>query len=122
MALYKQELIEHILGITLYTPNWYLGLYVLGQNPVTSLSTAEVPGARVLTSGLLAWNGTAVSNSSPITTGLSTLTCDVGGWFMVNGSSPDILWTGVFAGLVSVTSGASLTFEIGSVVLSIATP
>jgi hypothetical protein len=116
MALYRQELLEHVLGINVYVPDWYLGLYVSGTNPLTVLADAEIAEMRTLIDGLFSWNGTNLANSRQVVTGLSATTCDAGGWFLVNGTSADILWTEAFV------IGESVVFLVGSIVLDFELP
>ena len=110
MVLYRQEVIEYILGITIYEYDWYLGLYVLGTNPYVNLATAEADGMRVLIEGSFGWSNGTMTNTLPITTGTTDTAITAEGWFLVNGFSTDILFSHAFFTPIDVDAGNSAYF------------
>lgn len=117
--LYQQALMEHILGITVMEPNWYLALYEDGTDPVANMATAEMAGTRVSVDLSFAWSTNIITNPAHIITGPLTTGATAGGWFMVNGSATECLWSCALTAPVVMLAGDTLFFPPTSITLAI---
>lgn len=122
MALYRQAVIEHILGINLYTANWYLGLYKDATDPYVDLVEAEVISSRAPIDGLFEWDGTDMTNFQPVVTGEVGEDCLAAGWFMINDSATEVFWSGAFVTGIDLLTGMTVGFPIGTINLDLQTP
>jgi len=119
MALYKIDVLEHILGINLIDTDWYLGLFTNAADPLADLATAELAGTRNSITGFMAWDGLTVKNSQPFYTGSADLGGTAQGWFIVQATASDILWHYHFITPVALLAGESAYFPIGSISLDL---
>lgn len=117
MATYGPALIERILGYAALAPDWHLGLYYDGEDPVASLATAEIE--RIALPTMVEGIDGSWSNQDEFLVGPLDA-CTVAGWFLANGATEqDVIWVTAFATPVSVDSGNYAKFPAGSVKIAI---
>lgn len=118
--IYAQELLEHILGITIYDINWCLALYADGTDPVADMAAAEIAGTRTYVVDYFGWVSGNMINTSAFATGTPSADATAGGWFMVNGNVTTCLWSAPFDTPLALVMGESVVnFPQGSISLSV---
>lgn len=114
MGSYAMQIAGMVMGNDTTTPNWHIGLFYSGANPLADLATAEVTGSRVWVDG---WTYTLPYVSNLNTFYIGPLdACDIGGWFLVNSiDGVDVAWVGTFGGTtpipLTVATGDYIRFD-----------
>jgi hypothetical protein len=119
MALYKIDILEHILGINLIDTDWYLGLFTNAADPLVDLALSELAGTRNSIHGLMAWDGLTVKNSQSFYTGAALSGGIAEGWFIVQATASDILWHYHLITPLTLAAGESAYFPVGAISLDL---
>jgi len=119
VAIDEQTLINFLWGNTLPdTANWYVGVYLAGSDPITSLSGAEDTSIARVAVGGMSWSADHLTNTDSILLGPSA-GGSIDGWFITyGGTTMDVAWVAPFGVTLTMSPGEYLLFDPGSINLN----
>lgn len=124
---FQQNVLEKIFGVSTYTTDWYLGLYLAGTNPgVDTLATFDSGITRMalptmeLDAAEFALDFPAVSNAAAFDFAIDA-DADVAGWYICNTSTPgtraNLAWYAPFGSTYVLVNGDTLHFFVNTLVV-----
>ena len=123
MADYNLAILDHVFGLATFTPDWWIGLWLLGGDPYVDLLSCEAPVARQQLSliGLRTYDSNALTNNGQITWN-AVPTNTYSGWFVANSEDTfEVGWMGLFAAPLVAYDGDSISIVSGTLYIGLST-
>lgn len=124
---FQQNVIEKIFGVSTYTANWHLGLYLAGTDPTMDAIGTFDSGITRLALPTMELDATEVANNYPAVSNAAAFDfaidadANCAGWYICQGATPatraDLGWMASFGTTYSLVNGDTLHWFVNSLVV-----